>query len=234
MCCVRLTRDRLHLNLILKAGSESYMATTGTPRTPGPSSSPTRRNGRRTAANRRSPFRSVKIFFQVCATLILLGILAATAIVAIEIRNAPTAVDLDFDPPGRIQILSSDGTPLAQISTQNRQVVGIDKIPTDLQHATIAFEDKRFYEHSGVDIVGTLRALVRNISTGDLKGQGGSTITQQLARNLGVGGLTMQKTFQRKVHEWVVSNQIEKNYTKQQILGMYLNAVNYGSGAYGV
>lgn len=166
--------------------------------------------------------------------LILIAAIAVIAFLIIYLKQQPKAIDISFNPPGRTEIVSADGVPLASLFVQNRIVVPLAKIPRDLQRATIDFEDKRFYEHKGVDIIGIGRALTRNLRHGDLKGEGGSTITQQLVRNLGTDGLTRQKSFQRKLHEWVIANQLEKNYTKNQILEMYLNDVYYGSGAYGV
>ena len=118
-----------------------------------------------------------------------------------------------------------DGTLLADIFQQNRQTIGIDKIPKTLQNATVAIEDNRFWtNNSGFDIRGIGRAMWRDVVGGD-EAQGGSTITQQLVRNLGIGGLTMQKTYSRKIREIIYANQIERNYSKQQILEMYMNAV---------
>ncbi len=232
------------------------MATTGTPRRPASPAPPTNGRGAPTAPpkpptrggngrggnGRRRPVRKRRhpvlqafiVGFQALSILILVALIVAMILIGSLLRSAPTSIDLTFDPPGRTMIYSSDGTLLAKLFVENRQVVTIDQIPKDLQDATIAFEDKRFYLHSGVDLQGILRALGRNIKSGDLKGQGGSTITQQLARNMGVEGLTREKSVQRKIHEWVVANQIEKSYTKQRILEMYLNQVNYGQGAYGV
>ena len=176
----------------------------------------------------------IKAFFQFIFLIILIAALAVIAFLFFLLRQHPKAVTLEFTPPGRTEIYSSDGVPLASLFVQNRKEVKIDQIPKDLRWATIDFEDKRFYEHKGVDLIGIGRALTRNLKHGDLKGEGGSTITQQLARNLGTGGLTREKSFQRKLNEWVIANQIEKNYTKDQILEMYLNDVYYGSGSYGV
>lgn len=166
--------------------------------------------------------------------LIFVVIISFMAFLYFSLRGAPSSIDLTFNPPGITKIYASDGTPLARLFVENRQVVPIERIPKDLQNATVAFEDKRFYQHSGIDIQGIGRSLFRNIKNGDLKGQGGSTITQQLARNMGVEGLTREKSVQRKMHEWIVATQIEKSYTKPQILEMYLNQVNYGQNAFGV
>ena len=230
------------------------MATTGTPRRPsssgggtrGPTEQPNRTNGkgsgkpssRTNGAGRRlkrhGVWYKIKTFF-LFITLIVL-VMAATAIFTVgTMLNKPlNTIEIVFTPLGRTLIFSSDGTLLAKIFTQNRQVVPIEKIPLDLQNATVAFEDKRFYKHAGIDFQGIGRAISRNLKSGNINGEGGSTITQQLARNMGVEGLNRKKSIQRKFHEWIVANQIEKKYTKQQILEMYLNQVNYGSGAYGV
>ncbi len=217
------------------------MATTGTPRRTeppggrGPSAPPTRSGKRRPLRRKRSPFRQgVVTLFQALTLLVLVAIITFVVCFGLQLRNAPSSIDITFDPPGRTLIYSSDGTLLAKMYVENRQVVPINQIPKDLQNATIAFEDKRFYTHSGVDFQGILRALGRNIKSRDLHGEGGSTITQQLARNMGIEGLGREKTLGRKLHEMLVAAQIEKNYTKQDILEMYLNQVNYGSGAYGV
>lgn len=219
------------------------MATTGTPRRSAPpaprrsGSGPARPPARK--AGRRRPKRSgfwqrLKLFLQLVTFFVLIVIIAGLVFLIIQMKQAPSAIDLSFSPPGRTEIFSSDGVLLADIYQYNRAVVPIERIPQNLRNATVAFEDKRFYEHQGVDFKGIARSLFQNIKSGDWKGEGGSTITQQLARNMKVDGLTRVKTVQRKLKEWIVANQIEKNYTKQDILWMYLNYVNYGSGAYGV
>ncbi|BDI31030.1 hypothetical protein CCAX7_30810 [Capsulimonas corticalis] len=223
------------------------MATTGTPRRPPgsggdgsrgsqpPPNPPSRRGGRaRKAPRRRSFWRSLWTFLQAIVLVILVVLCFGIGYVWLQIRNSKSTVIPTFNPPGRTAILSSDGVALATVFTENRQVVSISKIPKDLQNATVALEDQRFYQHNGIDFWGIGRALTRNLRSGELKGEGASTLTQQLARTTGVDGLTREKSIQRKVHEWIIANQIEKNFTKQQILEAYLNQVNYGSGAYGV
>jgi len=151
------------------------------------------------------------------------------------IKRAPRNIDLAYNPPGVTLIFSSDGMPLARYFVENREYVPITDIPLNLQHATVALEDRRFYTRKvAIDTEGIFRAIVDNIRHRNLHGQGASTITQQLARNLGVEGLSNEKSLQRKLKEWVVANQIEHSFTKENILEMYLNQINYGSGAYGV
>ncbi len=113
---------------------------------------------------------------------------------------------------------------------ENRTEVGLDKVPQDFIDAFIATEDRSFYQHHGVNYRGIARSLVSNITSGDLKGQGASTITQQLARN---AFLTFDKKWERKIKEILLAFKIESAYSKDGILGMYLNLINFGSGAYG-
>jgi penicillin-binding protein 1A len=103
----------------------------------------------------------------------------------------------------------------------------------DLKKATVAIEDARFRTHSGVDYVGIARALFRNVTGGNLRGEGGSTITQQLARNIASLGLGRQKVLHRKVSEAILARRIEELFNKDEILELYLNTIYYGNGAYG-
>ena len=207
------------------------MATTTKPTAPRPAST----SGKRRPAPKRNPvWERIKTFFRAVTFFVLLTLILVIGIVAWRIYQTPSTIDLAFNPLGITYLYSSDGTPLAEFFTERRKVITIDDMPKDLQNATIAFEDRRFYQNAGIDIKGIGRSLYSNFTHGDLKGEGGSTITQQLARNMGVGGLTRQKSFSRKFNELIIARQITNNYTKQQILEMYLNQVNYGSGAYGV
>ncbi len=184
---------------------------------------------------KRSPFWSrVKAFFQLTTFFTCLAIVTLIVWLVLRLEQAPRTIDLNTTPLGITYVYSSDGMKLAEFFRERRKVVSIDDMPKYLQDATVAFEDKRFYTHSGVDFRGILRALSSNISHGDLKGEGGSTITQQLARNMGIEGLDRRKSVGRKFNEWIVAHQIENSYSKSEILAMYLNQVNYGSGAYGV
>ncbi len=129
------------------------------------------------------------------------------------------------------KIYSSDGFYLGSIADENRDPVELKRIPKRLQDAIVAIEDSRFYEHSGLDFRGLFRALWRNVSSGDLTQQGGSTLTQQLARQI---YLSPKKTMSRKLKESMLAIQIERNWSKKQILETYLNQVYFGSKAYGV
>ena len=137
----------------------------------------------------------------------------------------------DLTPSASSQIYDINGNEIANIhATENRMPVKISQIPKDLQNAFIAVEDARFYEHSGIDPRGILRALWANISGGGVS-EGGSTITQQLAKN---AYLTPERTLKRKIQEMFLALQLEREYTKQEILEFYLNQIYFGQGAYGV
>lgn len=137
----------------------------------------------------------------------------------------------DILPPASSQIYDINGNEIANVhSAENRRPVKIEQVPKDLQNAFVAVEDNRFYEHSGVDPRGIMRALYANIR-GRGVSEGGSTITQQLAKN---AYLTQDRTITRKIQEVFLALQLERQYTKQEILEMYLNQIYFGQGAYGV
>ncbi|MEN8246484.1 MAG: PBP1A family penicillin-binding protein [Thermodesulfobacteriota bacterium] len=136
----------------------------------------------------------------------------------------------DFKPSSITRLLADDGTLLAEMYLENRVPVSIDDMPPDLLSAIVTTEDRKFFTHSGIDVKGIMRAAVRDIMAGEFI-EGASTITQQLAKTL---FLTSQKTLFRKFQEAVLAFQIERRYTKNEILELYLNQIYLGSGAYGV
>ncbi|QGM47003.1 transglycosylase domain-containing protein [Methylocystis heyeri] len=132
--------------------------------------------------------------------------------------------------PPNIAILAADGELLANRGDTGGAAIRLSELPPYLPKAFIAIEDRRFYSHWGVDPVGVLRALARNVlGRGGM--QGGSTLTQQLAKNL---FLTQERTISRKMQEAILALWLEHKYSKDQILELYLNRVYFGSGAYGV
>jgi len=134
-----------------------------------------------------------------------------------------------YRPPQVTTILADDGkTVLAQFALERRIPIKESEIPIVVEDALLAIEDMRFYDHYGVDPYRILGVVVRNVTTGRL--EGASTITQQLAKNL---FLYKDRTYTRKVNEWMVALQIERFYTKRQILEMYMNYVFLGAGSYG-
>jgi len=146
-------------------------------------------------------------------------------------RDLPQIQSLEtFKPAAITHIYSADEELLAERFVERREPVPLPVMPHDLKQAIIATEDGKFYEHPGVDPRGILRAIVRNILAGEYV-EGASTITQQLAKTL---FLTPRKSILRKLKEAFLSFQIERRYTKDEILELYLNQVYFGSGAYGV
>ncbi len=128
------------------------------------------------------------------------------------------------------KIVDEQGKEISKLYLENRDIVSIEKIPLHVQQAFIAVEDARFYDHHGVDFRSIFRALYKDLAAGG-KVEGASTITQQLAKNI---FLTNEKTFLRKTKEIVIALNLERRYTKEQLLEMYLNQVYFGHGAYGI
>ncbi|HOV91154.1 MAG TPA: PBP1A family penicillin-binding protein [Syntrophorhabdaceae bacterium] len=135
-----------------------------------------------------------------------------------------------YKPKSATRLYADDGTLFAEIFVEKRIPISITQMPEHLKKAFIAIEDVRFYKHFGIDIRGITRAVFKNIFSGQIT-EGASTITQQLARNL---YLTRQKTLKRKIEEAILAIQIERTYSKDEILNMYLNLIYLGEGAYGV
>lgn len=136
----------------------------------------------------------------------------------------------EYVPAESSRVYSSDGKILAEFYYERRTFVPHYKIPDHVKKAFVAIEDVRFYSHPGVDFIGVLRALVQDIRAGGMV-QGGSTITQQLAKML---FLKPEKSIMRKIKEAVLSLQIERRYTKDEILGIYLNQAYFGTRAFGI
>lgn len=131
------------------------------------------------------------------------------------------------------KIYSADGVLLANLYLENRQVVTLDQISPHLLNAVVAVEDERFYQHDGVDFPGVVRAAVTNLTTG--RTEGASTLTMQYIRNtiLADDPERFQTSYRRKAREAVLALELEQKYSKDEILGMYINTVYYGEGAYG-
>ncbi|MBA4535628.1 penicillin-binding protein 1A [Bacillus aquiflavi] len=127
-------------------------------------------------------------------------------------------------------IYDRNGEIASKISANKTEGISIKQMPKHLQDAVIAIEDHRFYEHHGIDYRGMTRAFFQNMKEGEIV-QGGSTITQQLTKN---ALLSPEKTYKRKIEELFLAKKIEKVYTKEQILEMYLNKIYFGEGAWGI
>ena len=190
---------------------------------------------------KRAHVSLIRVLFVVLITICV--VIGCTGIGAFRgiIDNAPDVNDIDISPLGYATFLyDGDGNQLRKLTapSSNRLPVSIDQIPVDLQHAVVAIEDERFYEHNGIDVRGILRAFVKNLSSGDLS-EGASTITQQLLKNNVFTNWTQESTwlerFTRKIQEQYLAVEIEKKINdKNVILENYLNTINLGAGTYGV
>lgn len=138
-----------------------------------------------------------------------------------------------FNRSSTSKIYASDQqTVLAEFQLENRTPVELDKVSDYVKQGTIATEDIRFYSHNGFDLHGTMRATVTNLLGGSL--EGASTITMQLVRNTVISDEMSDISFKRKIREIYIALKMEELYSKDEILQMYLNTINYGSGAYGI
>ena len=125
----------------------------------------------------------------------------------------------------------SNGEEIGRIGSQNRQILPLAQIPLNLRNAVMAAEDRNFYSNKAFSVTGIARALINNLKSGDLTGEGGSTITQQYAKT---AFLSPSRTIQRKIKELVISLKLENSLSKDQILENYLNTIYFGRGSYGV
>ncbi|MEI6359973.1 MAG: PBP1A family penicillin-binding protein [Synechococcus sp. ELA619] len=135
-----------------------------------------------------------------------------------------------FNRPGTVTVLSADGQVIQKLGPATRDKVASGQMPELVKRAFIAAEDRRFYQHDGIDLVGISRAVLRNVTRGSFE-EGASTITQQLARTV---FLSQDRTITRKLEEAALAGKLERQLSKEQILEQYLNYVYLGSGAYGV
>jgi penicillin-binding protein 1A len=188
----------------------------------------------RSAVKRKSkPRRGLPIgrLFYWGAVLGLWGAIAVVGLVVWVGAHLPAIQSLEIPKrPPTIQITGADGSVLANRGEMPGANVALKDLPPYLPKAFIAIEDRRFYSHFGIDPWGILRAAVANILHRGVS-QGGSTLTQQLAKNL---FLTQERTFQRKLQEVELALWLERKHSKAEILELYLNRVYFGSGAYGV
>ena len=165
--------------------------------------------------------------------VLIIGMLAVLAFVLFLSKNLPSLEQLEnYDPDLVTRIYSSDGKVLNELFVQKRVFIEIDRIPEHMQSAVVASEDRRFFDHWGLSMRSIARAIMVNTLSLSYR-QGFSTLTQQLARNL-YKSVGFEDSILRKVKEMITAIQIERTYTKEEILEMYLNTVHFGHGTYGV
>ena len=177
-----------------------------------------------------------KIIWSVAGFILLLIIIASAILIDYVVSGLPSLEQLENPKPQLASnVYSMDGELIGQFFRQNRVEVDIDQIPQDLINALVATEDRKFYDHWGVDVERFIKALIKTVFLG--KREGASTITQQLTKNIygfWSGDESDLDVIVRKIREWITSVQIEKNYTKREILEMYFNVSYFGRGAYGI
>ncbi len=198
------------------------------------------KGARKTSARKTKAAKSSKpnILFRAIRFLVYWGVIlgiwggiAAAGIVAYYGAQLPQSTDWQIpNRPPNVQILSHDGGLIANRGKTGGQEVRLSSLPPYLPDAVVAIEDHRFYSHFGFDPIGFTRAMVTNVIRGRLA-QGGSTLTQQLAKNL---FLEHKRTIERKVQELILAIWLETKFSKEEILEMYLNRVYFGAGATGV
>lgn len=175
---------------------------------------------------------TVKKIFLFLFIIVFIAGAGAAAGFFLSVSSGLPDISANIAPDASSRIYDAKGRLITTVhAEENRLPVSIDEVPANLQNAFIAVEDNRFYEHHGVDPIGIIRAVFRNIISGNATAQGGSTITQQLARN---AFLSQEQTLKRKMLEAFLALKIERQYTKKEILEMYMNQIYFGQGCYGI
>ncbi|WP_077212087.1 transglycosylase domain-containing protein [Bacillus dakarensis] len=172
----------------------------------------------------------IKKIVIVCLVLGLLSIGAGAITFASMVKGAPELDSTKLVDPLSTKFYDMNGNFIYEYGKEKRTKITYDQLPKVLEQAIIATEDSRFYEHQGIDVKRTAKAIFVNI-TDDFGSQGGSTITQQVIKN---SFLTPDKTVKRKVQEWRLAYELEQEYSKQEILMMYVNKIYLGNRSYGV
>ncbi|MGX5498188.1 PBP1A family penicillin-binding protein [Bacillus wiedmannii] len=171
-----------------------------------------------------------KKFLIGCLLLGIVGLVASVSAFFVMVKDAPKLDKSKLVNPLSTKFLDKNGNFFYEYGAEKRTHVTYDQIPKVVENAFLATEDSRFYDHNGIDFKRTTKAVMENV-TGGFGSQGGSTITQQVVKNY---FLTMEKTAKRKVQEWYLSYKLEQQYSKHEILEMYLNKINLGNRSYGI
>ena len=195
-----------------------------------------------TMQGKRVSVRLLKAFILCVFAICLIGLIGGLLFAKRILDNSPEVTPDDVRPKGYTTIVYADdgATELERFveAGSNREYKSIDQIPKDLQHAFVAIEDERFYEHNGIDPQGILRAAVQGISSGGNFSQGASTLTQQLIKNNVFPDFVNEETFydrlERKIQEQFLALDIEKQMSKNEIMEAYLNTINLGQNTLGV
>src|SRR5574337_1801681 len=179
----------------------------------------------------RAPFCRVLILSVILVALAGAHPLPVYGFLADPEKDLATLDKLEIFQPGEPSVLYSDrDEPFAKLAPEFRVFIPLSRVPKLVQQAILDAEDAQFYSHGAISLKGMARAAVRNLTSARLK-EGGSTITQQLAKSL---FLSSERTLSRKLKEIQLAQEIERRYSKDKILEMYLNTIYFGGGAYGI
>ena len=184
------------------------------------------------SSNRRELSGCLKVLIFIISSLLVLVLATGGILVLYYLNSLPTLEELTPSPIAQTsKVYSLNGSLITEFhSGENREIISFHEMSQYIKDAIVAVEDKRFYEHQGVDYKRIIGAFIADIKAGDLS-QGASTITMQYIKNV---YFTPEKTFRRKINEALIAVQLERNYTKDKILEIYLNTICFGSGAYGI
>ena len=176
-------------------------------------------------------FRLFRLLFVLVFAAVVIGGGAVVGLFRYLNQDLPAIHSLkDYRPPVITTVYSDDNQKIAEFYKERRIVIGIHQMPDLLIKAFIAAEDSRFFTHKGIDIVSIFRAFFKNLEAGTIV-QGGSTITQQVTKSF---FLTPERSYTRKIKEAILAYRIDRQFTKREILYLYLNQIYLGHGAYGV
>ena len=181
---------------------------------------------------KKGPGGCLKSFLVFISITVIVIIGAGLAVAFAYMNSLPTLEELT---PSQIaqtsKVYDLDGKLITEFhAEENREIIPFSAMSENIKHAIIAIEDKRFYEHQGVDYVRIIGAAIADIRAGELA-EGASTITQQVVKNI---YFSPEKTWRRKINEALIAIQLERNYTKDKIIEMYLNTIYFGTGTYGI
>ncbi|MEY8349593.1 PBP1A family penicillin-binding protein [Bacillus cereus] len=171
-----------------------------------------------------------KKFLIGCLLLGIVGLIAGVSAFFVIVKDAPKLDKAKLVNPLSTKFYDKDKEFFYEYGAEKRTNITYDQVPKVVESAFLATEDARFYQHNGIDFKRTGKAILENVTDG-FGSQGGSTITQQVIKNY---FLTMEKTYKRKVQEWYLAYKLEQQYSKHEILEMYLNKINLGNRSYGV
>lgn len=188
------------------------------------------RAGTKRKTKKKPPARR-SVLLKLLGTALIVGALAVLAGYAYFSRGLPSVASLrDYKPPQTTRVYDRHRKVIGEIFTERRTVIPMSEVPRNVVLSVLAAEDADFYEHEGLDYTGILRAVGRDLMEGRAA-QGGSTITQQVVKLM---LLTPERTISRKVRELILARRLENEVSKDEILHLYLNNVNFGQGRYGI